>query len=73
MVVVFTKYDLLLWSKLLEEEEEEEDGMDKETLCERSKTSASNAFATCVLSLEKSTTGLRIPTPPYINISGTSS
>ena len=50
-----------------------EDGMDEETLRERSKTSASNAFAACELSLSNSAVGLRIPTPPYINISGTSS
>ena len=70
VVVVFTKYDLLVWSKQLEEEEEENHGMDEETLRETSKMNASNAFAASVLSLDKSTAGLKIPTPPYINISG---
>ncbi|KAF8552617.1 hypothetical protein OG21DRAFT_103128 [Imleria badia] len=68
VVVVFTKYDLLVWSKQLEEEEEDRD-MDEETLRETSEVNASNAFAACVLSLDKSTAALKIPTPPYINIS----
>lgn len=74
MVVVFTKYDLLVWSKQLEEEEDDEDAddIDEETLRERSKINASNAFAASVLSLDRSTAGLNIPISPYINISGTS-
>ena len=71
MVIVFTKYDLLVLSRELEEEEE--DGMGSEMVRERSKMNASNAFAASVVSLDKSTAGHKIPTPPYINISGTSS
>ncbi|KAI9459554.1 hypothetical protein HD554DRAFT_2081784 [Boletus coccyginus] len=69
VVVVFTKYDLLVLSKQLEEEEDCD--MDKETLRETSKVNASKAFAVCVRSLDNSTAGLKIPTPPYINISVT--
>ena len=69
VVVVFTKYDLLVRSKQLEEEDCE---MDEETLRETSKVNASKAFAVCVRSLDNSTAALKIPTPPYINISGTS-
>lgn len=69
VVVVFTKYDLLVWSKHLEEEEEEA-GVDAETLCERSKVNATKSFAASVSSLDRSTARLRIPTPPYIGISG---
>ncbi|KAF8556749.1 hypothetical protein OG21DRAFT_1482810 [Imleria badia] len=70
VVVVFTEHDMLVWSKQLEEEEDDP-GMDEETLLETSKTNANNAFADCALSLGKSTAGLRIPMPPYINISDT--
>ncbi|KAI9464867.1 hypothetical protein HD554DRAFT_2174933 [Boletus coccyginus] len=66
VVVVFTKYDLLVRSKQLEEEEEEDYDMDEETLRETSKVNASKAFAVCVRSLDNSTAGLKIPTPPYI-------
>ena len=72
VVIVFTKYDLLVWSKELEEEEEEND-MGSEMVRERSQMNASNAFAASVVSLDKSTAGHKIPTPPYMNISGTSS
>ena len=72
VVVVFTKYDLLVRSKRLEEEEEEDCGTDEETLRETSKVNASKAFAVCVRSLDNSTTALKIPTPPYINVSGMS-
>jgi hypothetical protein len=68
VVVVFTKYDLLERSKQLEEEEEEED-MAEDTLRETSRMNPSNAFAASVLCLDKSTATLKIPTPPYINIS----
>ncbi|KAI9571840.1 hypothetical protein HD554DRAFT_2299923 [Boletus coccyginus] len=72
VVVVFTKYDWLVQSKYLEEKEEKEemgDGIDEETLREWSKVNASNAFADCIRSLDKSTAGLKIPTPPYMGIS----
>lgn len=68
---MFTKYDMLVWSKQLEEEEDEDHGMNEETLRETSKMNAGNAFGDCVLSLGKSTAALKIPTPPYINVSGT--
>ena len=44
--------------------------MDEETLGETSKINASNAFADCVPSLDKSTAALKIHTLPYINIAG---
>ena len=71
MVVVFTKYDLLVHSKHIEEEEKEERGVDEETLRERSKVNATKSFAANVSSLGKSTAPLGIPTPRYIGISGT--
>ncbi|KAF8432216.1 hypothetical protein L210DRAFT_3487120 [Boletus edulis BED1] len=68
VVVVFTKYDLLEWSKRLEEEEEEK-GLDEETLRTKSKMTARDALKASMGSLNRSTDVLHIRTPPCTGIS----
>ena len=68
VVVVFTKYDVLVLSKQCDEDEE----MDEETLQAASETKASKTIVTCAESLGDSAAGLGIPMPPCVAVSGTS-
>ena len=66
VVVVFTKYDVLVLAKLCDEDEE----MDEETLQAMSEVKASKTIVTeCVKSLDNLVVGLKIP---YVAVSGTS-
>ena len=69
VVIVFTKYDLLVLSRRLEEEWEE-DGVDEVASHEPSTIDASEPFAASVLSLSKSMAELNTPTPSLVTVSG---
>jgi hypothetical protein len=64
VVVVFTKYDQLLRSKMAELQEDDK-SLDAEALDERSKEEAQKAFNICVGSLEQAMSRTKTPMPRY--------
>lgn len=70
VLVVFTKYDLLVFAKQCDEDPD----IDEETLQTKSQVDANKDFQTaCVDSLERLTVELGIPKLSYITVSGTRS
>jgi len=67
-VVVFTKYDLLLRTKVAELQEDQ-GGRYSEDLDMRSKQEAQKALNTCVKFLERTVKGMNIQMPRYVTVS----
>jgi hypothetical protein len=70
VVVVFTKYDQLLRSKMAELREDDK-SLDAEALDERSKEEAQKAFDVCVGSLRSAMDRTQTPMPYYEKVSST--
>jgi hypothetical protein len=71
VVVVFTKYDLLIKTKRVRLERRKLSG--KEDLNKRSKEEARKVLDECVRSLEGAMVRLEIPVPRYVNVSSMTS
>ena len=68
IVVVFTKYDRLLRTKRAELRDDD-NSLTSEVLEKRSKEEGQKVFATCVQSLERTVSRLKIQMPLYVKVS----
>ena len=68
-VIVFTKYDRLVRTKM-EELREEDASLSGDVLRERGKEKARKAFDKCIRSLERTLRDMNPPKPPHVNVSG---
>ena len=71
MVIVFTKYDLLVRTRRLELKDDYPN-MDDHTLDNWCVEEAWKAFEKCLQSLKQAMRRLNIQMPPYVRVSGTS-
>ena len=67
-MVIFTKYDLLLRTKI---SELQEDKLPEELVGDQSKIESQNALKKCVELLERTVNTLKIPVPTYVTVSST--
>jgi len=68
LVVVFTKYDKLLWTKK-RELKGDHPGLKPEDLDDQSKTEAQQALDICVQSLKNTMSKMNTPMPHSVNVS----
>ena len=69
IVIVFTKYDRLVRTKV-DELREEDSSLSGDVLRERGKEKARKAFDRCIWSLERVLRDVNAPKPPHVNVSG---
>lgn len=69
IVVVFTKYDLLVRTKMVELSEDNP-GLGQEYLDNQSKEEARKHLAKYTQLLSRTSSAMRIPVPPIVNVSG---